>query len=205
LGLRGSCLGAATICDDHVDSRFPIAGCHRHMFRYWVGENSCFGLPLAMSQHSRQTSTTSIPHRTSSSATSHNSTSGNPSSNTPTESHPAESPNTSHNPPRPQAQGRQSTTTSAPSQARLNKPDTYDIVRRIVSPGSVLFQHQPPPPVTRDRLQQAPNSTVNSMERRHPSSFQQLEKLGEGTYATVRLIKAWPEWPVRLVWARMLQ
>lgn len=24
------------------------------------------------------------------------------------------------------------------------------------------------------------------MEKRHPSSFQQLEKLGEGTYATVR-------------------
>jgi hypothetical protein len=25
------------------------------------------------------------------------------------------------------------------------------------------------------------------MDKRHPSSFQQLEKLGEGTYATVRL------------------
>jgi negative regulator of the PHO system len=24
--------------------------------------------------------------------------------------------------------------------------------------------------------------------KRHPSSFQQLEKLGEGTYATVRLL-----------------
>lgn len=24
------------------------------------------------------------------------------------------------------------------------------------------------------------------MDKRHPSSFQQLEKLGEGTYATVR-------------------
>ena len=27
---------------------------------------------------------------------------------------------------------------------------------------------------------------VDSMDKRHPSSFQQLEKLGEGTYATVR-------------------
>lgn len=27
------------------------------------------------------------------------------------------------------------------------------------------------------------------MDKRHPSSFQQLEKLGEGTYATVRLLQ----------------
>lgn len=180
---------AATICDDHVDSRFPIAGCH------WTGTCSGtgykripnFDLSFAMSQHSRQTSTTSIPHRTSSSATSHTPTSGNPpSNNTATESRPASPPvASSQNPPRPQAQSRQST--SATSQARTNKLDTHEIVRRIVSPGSVLFQHQPPPPVTRDRLQQAPNSTVSNsnMERRHPSSFQQLEKLGEGTYATV--------------------
>jgi len=30
---------------------------------------------------------------------------------------------------------------------------------------------------------------IEVMDKRHPSSFQQLEKLGEGTYATVRV---WP-------------
>lgn len=29
---------------------------------------------------------------------------------------------------------------------------------------------------------------IEAMDKRHPSSFQQLEKLGEGTYATVRLL-----------------
>jgi hypothetical protein len=29
---------------------------------------------------------------------------------------------------------------------------------------------------------------IDSMDKRHPSSFQQLEKLGEGTYATVCFI-----------------
>lgn len=140
-----------------------------------------------MSQHSRTTSTTSIPHRTSNPATSHTSASANSGSNTATESHPTSPTATSHNSQRPQIQGRQSTTGT--SQVRTNRPETHEIVRRIVSPGSVLFQHQPPPPVTRDRLEQAPNSTVTTnMERRHPSSFQQLEKLGEGTYATVRLL-----------------
>lgn len=31
-------------------------------------------------------------------------------------------------------------------------------------------------------------SKIEPMDKRHPSSFQQLEKLGEGTYATVRLL-----------------
>lgn len=30
------------------------------------------------------------------------------------------------------------------------------------------------------------SSKIEPMDKRHPSSFQQLEKLGEGTYATVR-------------------
>lgn len=30
---------------------------------------------------------------------------------------------------------------------------------------------------------------LEPMDKRHPSSFQQLEKLGEGTYATVRLFR----------------
>lgn len=61
-----------------------------------------------------------------------------------------------------------------------SEPSTESVVRRIVKPGTVLFQHRDIPAVTRQRVDRPP-----TMDRRHPSSFQQLEKLGEGTYATV--------------------
>jgi hypothetical protein len=41
------------------------------------------------------------------------------------------------------------------------------------------------PVIVRDDLETEDN--IDEMDKRHPSSFQQLEKLGEGTYATVRL------------------
>lgn len=140
-----------------------------------------------MSQHSRQTSSTSIPHRTSNSVSSHTPVSANASRNTGAESHPASPSAASQKQTQgpPQAQSKSSASTT--SQSRASRPDTHEVVRRIVAPGSVLFQHQPPPPVTRERLHQTSTSAVSKMERRHPSSFQQLEKLGEGTYATVCL------------------
>jgi negative regulator of PHO system len=39
------------------------------------------------------------------------------------------------------------------------------------------------PVIIRDDLETEVN--IDEMDKRHPSSFQQLEKLGEGTYATV--------------------
>lgn len=89
-----------------------------------------------------------------------------------------------------------------------------DILNKIVTPSSLLFDPQftsqqrpsalppfrtfPPSPTIDRRL--PPNipsiisiqnldieNSTSEMDKRHPSSFQQLEKLGEGTYATVRL------------------
>ncbi|KAL4894615.1 kinase-like domain-containing protein [Aspergillus ambiguus] len=64
-----------------------------------------------------------------------------------------------------------------------------DVLSTLVSPKSFLFSHQrlklssSHSPVSR----RSPSSTVSrSMDKaQQPSSFQQLEKLGEGTYATV--------------------
>jgi hypothetical protein len=86
------------------------------------------------------------------------------------------------------------------------------ILSRIVTPSSLLFDPQfttrkrpsalppfrtfPPSPTLERYLPQTVPSTISiqnldiedsisDMDKRHPSSFQQLEKLGEGTYATV--------------------
>lgn len=67
-----------------------------------------------------------------------------------------------------------------------SQPSTESVVRKIVKPGSVLFEHREVPAITRQRVDRPPN-----MDRRHPSSFQQLEKLGEGTYATVSSSEHW--------------
>ncbi|KIV80546.1 serine/threonine-protein kinase pef1 [Exophiala sideris] len=81
-----------------------------------------------------------------------------------------------------------STTSSAPSQSshshsRPQKPHrltAQELADRVISPRSILFQYgTTPPPRPQARRQ------YTEMDRRHPSSFQQLEKLGEGTYATV--------------------
>jgi len=88
------------------------------------------------------------------------------------------------------------------------------ILSRVVTPSSLLFDPQfttrqrpsalppfrtfPPSPSIERHLPQTVPSTISiqnldiedstsSMDKRHPSSFQQLEKLGEGTYATVCL------------------
>ncbi|MCJ1254755.1 negative regulator of the PHO system [Lignoscripta atroalba] len=62
----------------------------------------------------------------------------------------------------------------------------YHIAEQLVAPRDILRPSGPPPPIF------GPGSihisTVKpglAMDKRHPSSFQQLEKLGEGTYATV--------------------
>lgn len=89
-----------------------------------------------------------------------------------------------------------------------------DILSKIATPSSILFDRRyysrqrpsalppyrtfPPSPTPERNSPPHVPSTISiqnldiedassSMDKRHPSSFQQLEKLGEGTYATVRL------------------
>ena len=133
-----------------------------------------------MSQHLRHASSSSLPHRTSHSSSTPSTTSsttrvtaatgaGSPAA---TETGPAPTPATNPAQPQPQAQSQ----SQSQSQSHLQSTSAIPI----------LFQHQPPPLVTRQRTQRPPTQSVD-MDRRHPSSFQQLEKLGEGTYATVCL------------------
>ncbi|KAI1607874.1 non-specific serine/threonine protein kinase [Exophiala viscosa] len=81
-----------------------------------------------------------------------------------------------------------SATSSTPSQSSHSHPrpqqphklTAQELADRVISPRSILFQYgSTPPPRPQVRRQ------YTEMDRRHPSSFQQLEKLGEGTYATV--------------------
>jgi pyruvate/2-oxoacid:ferredoxin oxidoreductase alpha subunit len=55
-------------------------------------------------------------------------------------------------------------------------------------PPSPTNDRRPPPhvPSTISLQNLDIEATTAEMDKRHPSSFQQLEKLGEGTYATVR-------------------
>ena len=89
--------------------------------------------------------------------------------------------------------------------------DALTILHQICTPASLLFnpkytsRERPsplppfrtfPPSPTAQRIPFSVPSTISvqnldkeeskaTMDKRHPSSFQQLEKLGEGTYATV--------------------
>lgn len=66
---------------------------------------------------------------------------------------------------------------SHPSQSsRPNPPSltAQQLAERVISPGSVLFQHSAAPPSARRRV---PERAIAVMDRRHPSSFQQLEKV----------------------------
>ncbi|KIW73430.1 serine/threonine-protein kinase pef1 [Phialophora macrospora] len=74
----------------------------------------------------------------------------------------------------------QSQSGSRPQPQRLT---AQQLAERVISPASVLFQGTTAPPPARTNVQDRRSYT--DMDRRHPSSFQQLEKLGEGTYATV--------------------
>ena len=91
--------------------------------------------------------------------------------------------------------------------------DALTILHQICTPASLLFdpkytsRERPsplppfrtfPPSPTAQRIPFSVPSTISvqnldkeesqaTMDKRHPSSFQQLEKLGEGTYATVGL------------------
>ena len=89
--------------------------------------------------------------------------------------------------------------------------DALAILNQTITPASLLFDpkytsrerpspHPPfrtfPPSPSAQRVPVSVPSTISlqtldeeppaTMDKRHPSSFQQLEKLGEGTYATVR-------------------
>ncbi|OAP65209.1 CMGC/CDK/CDK5 protein kinase [Fonsecaea erecta] len=78
------------------------------------------------------------------------------------------------------------TPSQAPTQQR-SRPQpqrltAQQLAERVISPASLLFPGGTPP-FRRETQQERPPRP--EMDRRHPSSFQQLEKLGEGTYATV--------------------
>lgn len=100
--------------------------------------------------------------------------------------------------------------------ASLGPKDTLAILNQLCTPSSLLFDPRytsrlPPSPLppfrtfppspTAQRLPFSVPSTISlqnlnteeepaEMDKRNPSSFQQLEKLGEGTYATVSNGKA---------------
>lgn len=154
-----------------------------------------------MSAHTRHTSTSSLPHRGSNQSSEQKpdtSRTGRDRNSSGSDSPAATTASsTGHSQPQKEQESRsrpQHTRTisntsdvSDPGFAQREPPDIaaqVEIVKRIVRPGTVLFQHQPPPEVTTRRLQQA-SQGPSHMDRRNPSSFQQLEKLGEGTYATV--------------------
>ncbi|KAL9113372.1 MAG: hypothetical protein Q9227_002413 [Pyrenula ochraceoflavens] len=72
---------------------------------------------------------------------------------------------------------------SSPSYtAPTRNPAALAVAKSLISPGSLLFAARTY--ASPFEIQQ-PQPTPRNMDRRHPSSFQQLEKLGEGTYATV--------------------
>ncbi|RMZ82129.1 hypothetical protein DV737_g2199, partial [Chaetothyriales sp. CBS 132003] len=78
-----------------------------------------------------------------------------------------------------------STSSSQLTQIRPSSSRTpQQIAERIVSPSSFLLQHSQTPFPAKFRAREASVAAIMD-NRRHPSSFQQLEKLGEGTYATV--------------------
>ncbi|ETN39589.1 serine/threonine-protein kinase pef1 [Cyphellophora europaea CBS 101466] len=75
---------------------------------------------------------------------------------------------------------------TAQSQQPLQRPTVQSFLDRVTSPGTVLYQHSRVPPPGKTWAQETLKNNPKVMDnRRHPSSFQQLEKLGEGTYATV--------------------
>ncbi|RMZ86913.1 hypothetical protein DV736_g5863, partial [Chaetothyriales sp. CBS 134916] len=79
----------------------------------------------------------------------------------------------------------QSTSSSQPTQIRPSSSRApQQIAERIVSPSSFLLQHSQTLLPAKFRAREASVAAIMD-NRRHPSSFQQLEKLGEGTYATV--------------------
>jgi len=49
-----------------------------------------------------------------------------------------------------------------------------NIAEQLVSPSSILFAHKPKPQFRRP-------ATLEEMDKRHPSSFQQLEKASSAT------------------------
>ncbi|RYP43767.1 hypothetical protein DL768_009692 [Monosporascus sp. mg162] len=83
------------------------------------------------------------------------------------------------------------------SRKDVPESSTRDILKKTCTAGSVLFDPRftsakAPPPVPHYNIYDPPTGTtafaaqLTKMDpKRHPSSFQQLEKLGEGTYATV--------------------
>ncbi|RMZ83133.1 hypothetical protein DV738_g1243, partial [Chaetothyriales sp. CBS 135597] len=85
---------------------------------------------------------------------------------------------------------------SSPTATDLRSPNwtPQQLAERIVSPSSFLLHHSQQQQQSQHPLQtpflakfkaREPSVASAMDNRRHPSSFQQLEKLGEGTYATV--------------------
>ncbi|KAF4213280.1 hypothetical protein CNMCM8980_010289 [Aspergillus fumigatiaffinis] len=78
--------------------------------------------------------------------------------------------------------------TARDSRSEYNNPSSFsEIVSTLVSPKSFLFSNQRPKASTQQTSVTTRGSiSSQTMDKaQQPSSFQQLEKLGEGTYATV--------------------
>jgi len=110
------------------------------------------------------------------------------------------------------AQSIQPASPSSTTASLHGSKEVLNLLERLCTPASLLFdpryttRQRPsalppfrtfPPTPTAQRLPYSLPSTISiqnldteeptaEMDKRHPSSFQQLEKLGEGTYATVR-------------------
>ncbi|MCJ1271156.1 negative regulator of the PHO system [Lobaria immixta] len=87
-----------------------------------------------------------------------------------------------------------SPSTDSTASSSLSKQAAQHIASQLVAPSSILNLdrlHSNPKgearqlPVHFSTSSLATDRIPNGMDKRHPSSFQQLEKLGEGTYATV--------------------
>lgn len=77
------------------------------------------------------------------------------------------------------------TTTTTTTTPRFRTDSTNQIANQLISPRDVLCCEGSGSTTAKPTPARAHSSAPHVMDKRHPSSFQQLEKLGEGTYATV--------------------
>lgn len=91
-------------------------------------------------------------------------------------------------PPPPSHQSRQSTAHAATDPTHHTSTPRR-IAQRIISPGALLFKHTDLPFITKQRLRDLENNPRKPyMDRRHPSSFQQLEKVSHPRLRTIEKV-----------------
>ncbi len=78
-----------------------------------------------------------------------------------------------------------------PRYTSLQRPSALPPHRRTFPPSPTAERRPPPQVPSTISIQNLDiEDKISDMDKRHPSSFQQLEKLGEGTYATVCIVKS---------------